>query len=112
VKSAALPDEVADALGRFRTALAAEFGAAIREVRLFGSHARGDASDDSDIDVLVILDWLDWERRARVLGLAGTVLVETGLLLSPTVIDLAGLARWQAQGHPLWEAIESEGVLL
>lgn len=35
------------------TALAA--GRGIREVRVFGSMARGDATDDSDVDLLVVL---------------------------------------------------------
>jgi len=66
------------------TALAARRG--IREVRVFGSMARGDATDDSDVDLLVVLPagqsglmlggfWLDLEallhRRVDLVTEAG-----------------------------------------
>ena len=39
------------------------------EVRLFGSHARGEASSDSDIDLLITVtdDWLSYHNRFEVL---------------------------------------------
>ena len=39
------------------------------EVRLFGSHARGEASPDSDIDLLITVtdDWLADHNRFKVL---------------------------------------------
>ena len=39
------------------------------EVRLFGSHARGEASSDSDIDLLITVtdDWLSHHNRFEVL---------------------------------------------
>jgi len=49
--------DVADLLARHRPEilrLAAAYGA--RNVRLFGSAARGEAGDESDVDVLVTMD--------------------------------------------------------
>ena len=31
----------------------------VHEVRVFGSRARGDATEESDLDVLVVVDYLD-----------------------------------------------------
>ena len=53
---ATLPPAVHAVLTRFRTALDAHFAERLREVVLFGSYARGGAHEDSDVDVLVVID--------------------------------------------------------
>src|SRR5579883_1383968 len=55
-RAPALSPTVASALSRFRAVLAERFGARLREVVLYGSHARGTATEDSDVDVLVVVD--------------------------------------------------------
>jgi uncharacterized protein len=59
-------------LKKLHKALLARYGAKVSQVILFGSQARGEASADSDIDVLVVLEdqtedfareyenWSDW----------------------------------------------------
>lgn len=42
----------------------------MRRVVLFGSHARGDAHEDSDVDVLVVVDDMTEEERRTVVDLA------------------------------------------
>jgi uncharacterized protein len=62
-------------LGSVNKALLRQMAAEIRaeipeaEVRLFGSHARGDARPDSDIDLLITVtdDWLAQHNRFEVL---------------------------------------------
>jgi len=62
-------------LGTVNDALLRQMAAEIRaeipeaEVRLFGSHARGDARPDSDIDLLITVtdDWLAQHNRFEVL---------------------------------------------
>jgi predicted nucleotidyltransferase len=39
--------------------LLAKYGNRLKQVRLFGSYARGEADDESDLDVLIILDRID-----------------------------------------------------
>jgi predicted nucleotidyltransferase len=46
--------EIVEALRQARPQLAREFG--VRRLALFGSYARGDQRDDSDVDVLVEVD--------------------------------------------------------
>jgi predicted nucleotidyltransferase len=58
------------ALGRFTSAVRARFGERVRELTLFGSHARGEAHDESDVDVLVVIDGLTESERRDVMGLA------------------------------------------
>jgi predicted nucleotidyltransferase len=46
----------------------------VADLRVFGSHVRGDAGPESDIDVLVQLDPADFDRYCKVLDLLEAVL--------------------------------------
>lgn len=55
---------------------------------LYGSEARDDARDDSDIDVLILLDGdkLTLEQEMEVTGPLNEIEWQTGVLVSPTVM--------------------------
>ncbi len=55
------------ALDRYCSSLERAFQVRLREVVLFGSQARGDVHEESDVDVLVVVDDLtESERRAAI----------------------------------------------
>lgn len=101
-----------DALREFSTRIRAALGANLRELRLFGSKARGDARPDSDIDVLVIVG--DDRVRAEDLAvdIAFDVNVASDLYISPRVVTAVSLA------DPVWrttlfvQTVTREGVAL
>ena len=47
------------ALGELKAGLESIYGERLQGVYLYGSYARGDADDESDVDVLVVLDHCD-----------------------------------------------------
>ena len=49
-------DTVAKVLDELKTKLSRIYGDRLKKVILYGSWARGDATDDSDIDLLVVLE--------------------------------------------------------
>lgn len=105
---------VETALERFSCALRERFGPRLRELVLFGSYARGEAHEDSDVDVLVVVDDLsDDERRvtsdiAYGIGLAA----DDWVGLSPLALSTARAYEQRSTGRRIWAEIESEGVKL
>jgi predicted nucleotidyltransferase len=76
------------ALGEFVKRIKQALPANVVDVRLFGSEARGDATPDSDLDVLVVVQ-PDAERvplEDRVIDLAFDVNVAYGVYISPRVV--------------------------
>jgi predicted nucleotidyltransferase len=64
-----------------------EYGDRIRSITLYGSVARGNAVEDSDIDLLVVIDEEDFRLRRKLIGLSFDILLETGGDLSVKVIS-------------------------
>ena len=62
-------------------------------VRLFGSKARGDDREDSDLDVLVIVSGDAWQIADEVYKVATDLLLETGICLSPKVLSRRQFGR-------------------
>ncbi len=95
-----LPPRVVEALSHFRDNLLACFGDDIRRIILYGSFARGDWRDESDVDVMVVIGWAmpkmpDGQylhpagdpRRNEIVGIAYDVTLEYGPYVSPFVVD-------------------------
>lgn len=101
---------VAQVLAEFRDRLSRRFGADLVDVRLFGSLARGEATEESDADVFVLLRTVGWSERRAVLDIAGDLFAERDVLLSPSVFDVARYEEWRRQERPLVMDIERDGV--
>jgi len=73
---------------RVKEALLQRYGSGVDGIYLYGSHARGVATEDSDIDVLVVVhDHLDPpEVRRSLSDLLLDILLEEGELVSVIVI--------------------------
>jgi predicted nucleotidyltransferase len=97
------------ALVEYRGALTRRFGDRLRFVRLFGSWARGQATEDSDIDVAVVIDALspaDWKAAHAD---AAEVSVSADLGLSALVLSSD---RYDALLHSggIAREIERDGI--
>lgn len=70
------------ALREFLRRVESRFGDSVEEVILFGSYARGDYDEESDIDVLIVGD-VDFNELMEVVT---DILLEYGELISPVVM--------------------------
>jgi predicted nucleotidyltransferase len=80
------------AVQKLLSQIKAAYGKQIRQAMLFGSKARGNASKDSDIDILLLIEKETWELRDEIVGIAADINLEADLLIDVRVI---GIERWQ-----------------
>lgn len=96
----------------FSAALRQRYGDDVLAVRLFGSYARGEATEDSDVDISVVLVSMDTRRRRDVIDLATDIGLRHELVLSPMAFDEPTYRKRQRQERPLVMDIEHEGLVL
>ncbi len=72
----------------------------VQEVRVFGSRARGDASEDSDLDVLVVVDHLDHDIDRYISECAWEAGFPEDIVLMPVAIT-----RDMLENSPLRESV-------
>ena len=97
-------------LARFASAVRERFGESVIDLRPFGSHARSEAHEDSDVDVAVVLKDAGRGARRDLIGLAADIGLEHDLMLSPTVFGRETCERRRARDRALVRAIETEGI--
>jgi predicted nucleotidyltransferase len=84
----------------------------VLSVTLFGSKARGDASAESDIDLLVLVDEESREIRSELWRIASDVSLEYNVVLSVRVFARSRWAETRRIRLPLYRAIVADGVPL
>ncbi len=94
-----------------RERLRALYGDRLDRAVLYGSYARGEATETSDVDVLVVLDAPDDVRRAqeRAYALAHDLWARHGRHVSFRVVSKR---TFEEESWPLFRNVRAEGVLL
>jgi len=98
------------ALSCYRTRLERELPGRVLRVVLFGSHARGEATEDSDVDVLVVLDRATHAERSRAIDEGGMVGIELLLAIAPLVLTQAEWDDLVARERRLAAEILRDGI--
>ena len=100
------------ALKRFKEAVTKALGNELVELKLFGSKARGDAREDSDIDVLVITNSGNWRLRDVVYRIVNNILLDDDINISPKVIGKEDYKRLYEKGYPFVKNVIRDGVVI
>lgn len=87
-------------------------GAEVKEIRLFGSRARGEGDADSDLDLAVIVTAAGRARRHELHDLAFDVGLRHRITLSPMVIDQQLLAELRDRERLIAIDIDRDGITL
>jgi predicted nucleotidyltransferase len=92
--------------------LRARFGARLREIRLFGSHARGEAGPDSDVDVLVVVDDLTDSEIGVVATIGTHVLLRHDVPIAVLPMSTARLEGLRRAERALAANLDRDGIPL
>lgn len=100
------------AVETFRRALFKEWGSRIKDFRIFGSRARGEGHEASDIDLLVLVDEISGKIRHDIYGAAADYLLSYDVVLSPLVMAQAQYDSMKSRERLLIQEIERDGIAL
>src|SRR5215472_1061315 len=103
-----IPPSIRVALDAYAERLRKVFGDRLREVRLFGSYARGDADEDSDVDVLIVIDGLTDLEIGVAVGEVAPVIIATGLSLAPLPLSSERLQAMRKSEQLLARNLDAE----
>ncbi|MBI4514991.1 MAG: nucleotidyltransferase domain-containing protein [Deltaproteobacteria bacterium] len=99
-------------LDAYRVALAAQCPDAVKQFLIYGSKARGEATRDSDLDVVLIVD-NRWQARKRDLRRIGYRLASTSDVLPSIVVYTE--EEWEARrqsGSFFRRAVERDAIAI
>ena len=103
--------QIKNIVQELREALEALYGARLKRLVLYGSHARGEATDNSDIDVMVVLDGdvSAWEEITRMNDVVTELCLKHGVSIS--LYPLAE-SDYLAKQSLVLRNVHREGVML
>lgn len=79
---------------------------------LFGSKARGEATPESDVDLLAVIQSDNWRLGDEVRSVGYALELEHGVVLSIQVISRNHYERLRANGTQFFHVLEQEGVVV
>jgi hypothetical protein len=92
--------------------LQTRFGTQLRDVILFGSTARGEATPQSDIDVLIILDAPTAQDQSDARGSSFDVWMETGVFLPVHFMSQQNWDNLAGEGSLFYRNVSRDGISL
>jgi uncharacterized protein len=105
-----MPVKIRKLLAELKQGLAKIYGDRLKAVVLFGSYARGDYQEGSDLDVMIVLS--DYENYGEEIDRSGELISQLSLAygISISRVIMKEL-QWQKSDTPLLRNIRAEGVL-
>lgn len=100
------------ALADFTSFLRHRFGGRVRDLRLFGSRARGEGHEDSDLDVLAVIDDLDRHERREAWEYTGDILTAHDVIVGGLTLSTADWLDLRARERRIVAEIDRDGVAL
>jgi predicted nucleotidyltransferase len=100
------------ALSEFTSWVRERFGDRVSELCLFGSRARGEGHEESDLDVLVCVAELTGSERREIGQQSGDALTHWDVLLSPFALSTDHLAQLRASERRIAHELDRDAIPL
>lgn len=101
-------------LQQYTTEVVKIYGHKLKEVILYGSYARGDNREDSDIDIMILVDLDDIEIKEKGNELSEVTFdynYDHDLLIMPIVKNQEHFNKW-INAYPFYNNVRREGIAL
>ena len=109
-----MPTATSNLLNQYVELLCQIYGKHLKTVILYGSYARGDYRDDSDIDIMVLLDLEEMDIKKYRHELSGATYdfnMDYNIDIKPIAKSEAHFNKWIVN-YPFYSNIHREGVIL
>ena len=109
-----MPKNVNKEIQKFIKQVRKLLGKRLKKIILYGSYARGDYNQQSDVDIMILTD-LSFEEieeyRDKISDIAYDMELNTGIILSPVIKNIE---KYNSRIHfvPFYKNVEKEGVIL
>jgi predicted nucleotidyltransferase len=112
VKQHTLTTAERQSLDQFKATLESFLGDNLLSLRLFGSRAREEGTEESDLDVLVVLRHRDHAVCRRIVEAALDVDLTFGTNLAPTILSAEEYEQNREYQTPFYRNVERESLPL
>ena len=109
------PIQIENMLGQFIQKTTLEYGQHIKKIILYGSYARGDYREDSDIDIMVLVDYpreIISDIDTKLSNIGYDISYDNNFIeISTLMQNIDFFYKW-ADAYPFYNNVMSEGVEL
>ena len=96
----------------FKRRVEARFPGELVRLVIFGSKVRGEATPESDVDLLAVIQSENWRLGDEIRGVGYALELEHGIVLSIQAISRNHFERLRANGTQFFHVLEQEGVVV
>jgi predicted nucleotidyltransferase len=107
-----LTEQEKAALSEFVARLREKYANEVRLVVLFGSKVRGDSDEESDLDVLVVVESDGWRFHREISFIGSRVSLDYDVNISPKALSQTLYRELRESRTPFYENVRAEGVEL
>lgn len=107
-----IPDKTRRAINEFCELLRREQGENLLGIRLFGSVARGTATPESDIDILVLVKREDRAAREAIIEAAVEINLKHDVVVSPVIMSTERYSAPLFRETHFYKSLQEEGIPL